>query len=89
MQYPESIFYLNLRAHSGIVSIKRTAQYENKHGCDLHIWQERHTADKMDDFDKKDRIQVQSKAKRHRIVHQPAQLLLFDSFMPHGGLQSG
>lgn len=74
MQYPKST---------------RTAQYKENNGGDLHIWQERHTADKMDDFDKKDRIQVQSKANRHRIVHQSAQLLLFDSFMPHGGLQSG
>ena len=45
LQYPGSIFNLNTRAYSCIVSIKRTAQYENKHGGHLHIWQERYTAD--------------------------------------------
>ena len=68
LQYPGSIFNLNTRAYSCIVSIKRTAQSENKHGVDLHIWQERYTADKMDDFYKKDGIQVRSQANRHRIA---------------------
>ena len=56
---------------------------------DLHIWQERYTADKMDDFYKTDGIQVRSNANRHRIAYEPGKLLLFDSFMPHGALQSG
>ena len=89
LQYPGSIFDLNTRAYSCIVSIKRTAQYENMHGGDLHIWQERYTADKMDDFYKTDGSQVRSKANRHRIAYEPGKLLLFESFMPHGALQSG
>ena len=89
LQYPGSIFKLSMRVYSCIVSIKRTAQHENKHGGDLHIWQERYTADKMDDFYKTDGIQVRSKANRHRIAYEPGKLLLFDSFMPHGALQSG
>lgn len=59
------------------------------HGGDLHIWQERYTADKMDDFYKTDGSQVRSKANRHRIAYEPGKLLLFESFMPHGALQSG
>lgn len=86
LQYPQSIFNLNTRAYSCIVSIKRTAQYENKHGGDLHIWQERYTADKMDDFYKKDGVQVRSQVNRHRIAYEAGKLLIFDSFMPHGVL---
>ena len=56
---------------------------------DLHIWQERYTADKMDDFYKTDGIQVRSNANRHRIAYEPGKLLLFESFMPHSALQSG
>ena len=77
LQYPGSVFNLNTRAYSCIVSIKRTAQSENKHGVDLHIWQERYTADKMDDFYKTDGIQARSKANRHRIAYEPGKLLLF------------
>jgi len=86
LQYPGSIFNLNTRAYSCIISIKRTAQYEKKHGGDLHIWQERYTADKMDDFYKKDGIQPRSRVNRHRISYEPGNLLIFDSFMPHGVL---
>ena len=86
LQYPESIFNIKTRAYSCIISIKRTAQYKENSGGDLHIWQERYTADKMDDFYKKDGIQVQSKANRHRIAYEVGKLLIFDSFMPHGVL---
>jgi len=86
LQYPESIFNPDTRAYSCIISIKRTAQYKNDHGGDLHIWQERYTADGMDNFYKKDGIQVRSKANRHRIAYDTGKLLIFDSFMPHGVL---
>ncbi len=86
LQYPDSIFNLHTRAYSCIVSIKRTAQYKNDHGGDLHIWRERYTADKMDDFYKKDGIQVRSKQNRRRVAYEVGKLVVFDSFMPHGVL---